>query len=98
MPKATFKVEISNHGGYCSGEECEYETWVQEEEVEDAEDVFRIRRRLERDMELAVSEPEVNQSFYCENDPEAERNGLGMHGFRITVVPSLSVKHAGKHD
>lgn len=92
--------ETSEHGGYCSGNECSYssENKICHLHVSDHEflvngheaRVFnpsqnpKIMQNIEK--KLGVHLIGRMGSFYCDLDSESERHGLDIHDYRITVV------------
>ena len=82
----TFKEEISDHDGYCSGNENEYTCRTYTKEVKDSD--------LDSDMKAYLCyADEINdiscrrgQSYYCKMSKEACEADLGPHEVRITVV------------
>lgn len=86
MPKAIFKVEVSHHEGYCTGDECEYDCWEEEHEVWTLEDrqieimTVEIQERKECVMDRD------NPSHYCSQDDKSTKKGIGKHQGIVTFV------------
>jgi hypothetical protein len=85
--KFTFKEEISDHDGYCSGNENEYtcRTYEKEVEVEDTE----LNADLDTYWYYADTTNIGNrrgQSYYCTMSREACEADLGPHEVRNTVI------------
>jgi hypothetical protein len=89
--RATFHVEISDHDGYCSGNESEYRTYDIERDVEDADDVERQVAAIERDVEASLNH---EGSGYCDVSLESAKHGLGQHDYLVTVIAEPIVKAA----
>lgn len=90
-----YLLQISDHDGYCSGNECDYEEFVYKKEIailpEDFEDdenkIFKDLTYYEKFLE----HPQLNNccSYYCEASKEASDHNLDIHDYRITI---LSIK------
>ena len=81
------KLEISDHGGYCSGAECEYV----------CKNTRYIRKIPDEDINKDINdpywlkllpEPQINDygSGYCELSKECSDNGLGYHEYKYTIL------------
>jgi hypothetical protein len=83
----TFKEEISDHDGYCSGNENEYmcRTYEKEVEVEDTELNTNIDTYWYYADKIDIGNRR-GQSYYCTMSTEACEADLGPHDVRITVV------------
>ncbi len=83
----TFKEEISDHDGYCSGNENEYtcRTYEKEVEVEDTELNANIDTYWYYADKIDIGNRR-GQSYYCTMSTEACEADLGPHDVRITVV------------
>lgn len=83
----TFKEEMSDHDGYCSGNENEYtcRTYEKEVEIEDTE----LNADLDKYWYYADTTNIGNrrgQSYYCTMSTEACEADLGPHEVRNTVL------------
>ena len=89
----TFKEEVSDHDGYCSGGECGLSRRIYKKIVE--VDVSEITNDLQYYIKYAdaVICNDVG-SGYCDLGEDAERAGLGIHDSRVTV---LAVKLVDKN-
>lgn len=81
----TFKEEISDHDGYCSGGECDLSTRIYNKIVE--VDVNEINNDLQYYIKYA-DDVIINEdgSYYCDLGDDAKIAGLGPHDYRITVL------------
>lgn len=84
MPKVIFKVETSHHEGYCTDNECEYDCWEEEHEVEDLENLEPLAAII-KDGEEHVMDKD-NPSHWCLQDDKSTKKGIGRHGCTVTVV------------
>ena len=95
----TFKEEVSDHDGYCSGGECELTTRIYKKVIH--VDVGEIANRLEYFTKYA---DEVickeDGSYYCDVSDDAKTAGLQQHDHRVIVLnvesvetPSICVAH-----
>lgn len=76
------KIEISDHDGYCSGEECTYKSWIEfRDDIKELSDV----ERLEKDKDVDLQQ-ETFQSQYCTPSSECKEHGLGVHESRVTIL------------
>lgn len=88
------KLETSDHDGYCSGGECEYEVKIQSH-IADLPieyknypegklvnfDEFKIN------WENFLPTPDLsNGSGYCDLSSESDANGLDRHDYRYTIL------------
>ena len=92
--RITAKLETSNHDGYCSGGECEYEVKTQSHIADlpieyknypegnlDDFDEYGI------EWENLLPIPELNNgSGYCDIPNICYENGLGCHDYRYTII------------
>jgi hypothetical protein len=92
--KIIAKLETSDHNGYCSGAECEYEVKTQSYIV-DLSDQYKNypKGKLNDfdeygvDWEKLLLEPVLNNgSCYCDVSEESNTHGLGCHDYRYTVL------------
>lgn len=91
--KITARLETSDHDGYCSDAECEYECKIIEQIV-DIPDQYKnskpgkIDNLKEYNWYKFLQEPRLNyyESYYCNLSPESEENGLGIHDYRYTII------------
>jgi hypothetical protein len=81
----TFKEEVSDHDGYCSGGECELTTRIYKKVIH--VDVGEIANRLEYFTKYA-DEVICNDdgSYYCDLRDDAKTAGLQKHDHRVTVL------------
>ena len=81
----TFKEEVSDHDGYCSGGECELTTRIYKKVIH--VDVGEIANRLEYFTKYA-DEVICNEdgSYYCDLSDDAKTAGLQQHDHRVTVL------------
>ena len=89
----SFKEEVSDHDGYCSGGECDLSTRIYTKVVE--VDVSEITNDLKYYIKYA-DEVKCNDagSYYCDLGEDAKNAGLGNHDYRVTV---LAVKLVDKN-
>jgi hypothetical protein len=82
--KVTAKLEISDHSGYCSGEECEYNSSINTYTVNVPEDEYNENY----DFIKLLPIPFINDygSYYCTTSNECIENDLGIHQYRYTVI------------
>ena len=81
----TFKEEVSDHDGYCSGGECDLSTRIYNKIVE--VDVNEINNDFRYYIKYA-DDVNINDdgSYYCDLGDGAKSAGLGPHDYRITVL------------
>ena len=81
----TFKEEVSDHDGYCSGGECELSTRIYKKVVE--VEIREITNNLQHFIKYA-DEVSCNDdgSYYCDLHEDAENAGLQHHEGRVTVL------------
>lgn len=90
--KITARLETSDHDGYCSGEECEYECKIIEHIVNAPEQYKNYKCGKIADTSKynwinLLEPPELNNgSCYCDLSPECEENNLGVHDYRYTII------------
>ncbi len=91
--KIISKLETSDHDGYCSGEECEYEckhveTIVPVPNMYKSYPKGKINDLDKFDWIKLLPEPDLNTSgsYYCDNSDECETKGLGSHDYRYTIL------------
>lgn len=92
--KITAKLETSDHDGYCSGEECEYEVKTQSYIVdlpsEYANYPMGKLNNLDEygvNWERVLPEPIINNgSGYCDLSEECVNHDLGIHDYRYTIL------------
>lgn len=89
----TALLEISDHDGYCSGDECEYTSRqiihlceIPEQYLN--EEIGKIVDYEEDDWLKYLPDPELNtsESGYCELSEESESAGLSIHDYRYTII------------
>ena len=90
--KIISKLETSDHDGYCSGGECEYEVKVVET-ITDLPTQYKSysKGKLNNfnnfDWVELLPEPYLNDgSNYCDINEECEAHGLGKHDYRYTIL------------
>ena len=91
--KITAHLETSDHDGYCSGNECEYECKIIEKII-NAPDQYKnfklgkIDNIEEYDWYKFLDEPGLNyyESYYCDLSWECNESGLDKHDFRYTII------------
>ena len=88
----TFKEEVSDHDGYCSGGECDLSSRIYNKIVE--VDVNEINNDLQYYIKYA-DDVVINDdgSNYCDLSEDAITAGLGHHDYRITVLKVNLVRH-----
>ena len=81
----TFKEEISDHDGYCSGGECDLSTRIYNKIVE--VDINEITNNLQYYIKYS-DDVIINDvgSYYCDLGDNAKIAGLEQHDYRITVL------------
>ena len=90
--KIVSKLETSDHDGYCSDDECEYEVKVVETIVDlptqyKSHSKGKLNNLNEFDWEKLLPVPIVlGGSGYCCVDKECEAHGLGQHDYRYTIL------------
>lgn len=92
--KIRAKLEISDHDGYCSGEECEYEI-KNVSHIVDLPDQYKSYpegkiKNIDEftiDWKKLLPEPELNNhgSYYCRVSNECEAHGLEQHDYKYTI-------------
>ena len=86
----TAQLETSNHDGYCSGDECEYESRIVNEIVDIWDTgVVSLHEIPHSDLISLLPKPRVDdeqQSMYCERSPEVREHGLDVHDYRYTII------------
>ena len=83
--KITFKEEISDHDGYCSGNENEYSCRTYTKTVEDSDLDSDIQSYACYADKIDIGN-RFKQSYYCTMTQEACEADLGPHDYRITIV------------
>ena len=93
--KIIAKLETSDHDGYCSGGECEYEvktvTYIIEVPCEYKNyPVGKLNNFDEYgiDWDKLLPEPDLNNygSGYCDLSDECDNNNLDKHDYRYTII------------
>ena len=92
----TFKEEVSDHDGYCSGGECDLSTRIYNKIVE--VNVNEITNDLQYYIKYAdeVIIDDEGSSYYCDLGDDAKSAGLGPHDYRITVLKVKLVEMKNK--
>lgn len=80
----SFKIQVSDHDGYCSGNECEYNEWIEHIVDWQDKDINAEQREIEKRLEANLN---LNGSGYCKASFEAGKHGLVNHDYRITFIP-----------
>jgi hypothetical protein len=91
--KIISKLETSDHDGYCSGEDCQYEC-KQIETVVELPNMYKLHPKGklsnldEFNWVMLLPEPELNKtgSYYCNLSNECETNGLDLHDYKYTIL------------
>lgn len=91
--KITARLETSDHDGYCSGDECQYECKIIEQIV-NAPNQYKnskpgkIDDIEEYDWYKFLQDPGLNyyESHYCNLSHECVNSGLERHDFRYTII------------
>jgi hypothetical protein len=91
--KITAKLETSDHDGYCSGNECEYESFIVEKKVNIPQEyknheVGKIININEYEWENFLDPPVLNDygSHYCELSCKCEECGVERHDYKFTII------------
>jgi len=81
----TFKEEISDHDGYCSGGECDLSTRIYNKIVEigSQEITNNLQYYIKYADKVVIND---DGSYYCDLGDGAKIAGLGQHDYRITVL------------
>lgn len=91
--KIISKLETSDHDGYCSGGECDYESNI----IETITDVpiqykshpkGKLSNLDEYDWEkiLPIPKLNLNGSCYCDISQKSKLFGLGVHDYKYTIM------------
>ena len=89
------KLETSDHDGYCSGEENDYECTINNYLVELPKNIIVNEEDLtpkklldiNYNWESLLPEPNLHgDSFYCYISDESKKHGLGCHDYRYTII------------
>jgi hypothetical protein len=92
--KITAKLETSDHDGYCSGNECEYECEIITHTIDTIPDIYKTHPKgmiddlNEYDWISFLPEPKLNlyESYYCDVSYHSKLNGLDKHDYKYTVL------------
>lgn len=92
-------LETSDHGGYCSGEECEYDAIQGDYEVQiRAEDIPAAAAEgqqhlaaFERFLPTPMIGNDSAQSHWCDISCRCTKAGLGKHEYRFTVLSATEL-------
>lgn len=84
----TDQIEVSDHDGYCSGNEYEYtkELVIKNVVVPDQTDIFSETFKWDIYLTDLIPILNNNTSDYCCADPDATKQGLGQHDYKMTVT------------
>jgi hypothetical protein len=82
----TAQLETSNHDGYCSGEECEYETKMVNEIIDLPERHKDIPLHGIPHSDLISLLPEPHVQNYIILSPEVRDHCLDVHDYRYTII------------
>ena len=81
-----FKEEVSDHSGYCSGEECELTTRVYKKQVEvEIGEITNNLEYFEKYADKVVCDDHSN-SNWCDLSEDVVSAGLSAHEYRITIL------------
>lgn len=95
--KIVYELEISDHDGYCSGNECEYTKECKEYivEIPDDENIDLLDLHGFNDLYWKDLLPRVNidtwGSGYCDSSKECYENNMDKHSYRYRIVHILRV-------
>ncbi len=78
-------LETSDHDGYCSGEDCVYESKITEH-VLDIPETYTYKQMVE----LLPKPMLTNGSNYCGIDEKSEEEHLERHGYRY-IIKSVKI-------
>lgn len=93
----SYKLETSDHDGYCSGNECEYECKIDKIIVDvpyqyKSHPLGTIDDPEEYNWIQLLPEPELNDgSCYCELADDCVLHGLGIHDYKYTILSVVLV-------
>ncbi len=100
--KITTLLETSDHDGYCSGDECYYES---EEKVfilstpKEYIDfpIGLVEKYDEEFIKNLLPKPKINMngSYYCKNSKMSEEKDLGLHDYRYNII-NVEIVHNDK--
>lgn len=79
------KIEISDHDGCCSGEECTYKSWIEfRDDIKELRDAARLKNQKDY---FLMHTHNGNQSYECTPSDECKEHGMGVHDSRVTILP-----------
>ena len=98
--KIIAKLETSDHSGYCSGNECEYELKIVETILDDIPTMYlshpigKIVDLDEYDWEKKLPIPNLNLdgSCYCKLEDKCVLSGLGVHDYKYIITSVELIK------
>ena len=85
--KVTAKLETSDHEGYCSGNECQYERKTVQETILLPAKIRNVQDLAEHNLEGYLPKPDLNYygSCYCDLSSKCEKHGLRCHDYKYTI-------------
>lgn len=90
----SIKLEISDHDGDCSDNECEYSVYMLPLGIiRDQEDIDTAMKDIKEGL-LGITDR--GGSGLCGLSVESEKHGLSVHDYRLTFIPEPSIKSANK--
>jgi hypothetical protein len=94
------KIEISDHDGYCSGNECDYIVKT-ERKVVNVPDTYKdlkvkvgdeiTEHDWTKETEDLIPQLNITESYYCNNSEKSIENGLMIHDYRMTVLSAIII-------
>jgi hypothetical protein len=99
--KITAKLETSDHDGYCSGSECEYEvkklSYIVDLPTEyNNYPLGKLHNLNEHGIDWTelLPEPVMNYgSGYCDLSEECHNHNIGIHEYRYTIISVEIINH-----
>jgi len=84
----TARLYISDHDGYCSGNECEGIVKEVQHVVNLNEDIYKINKENMEYWKRHLPEPKLNTSgsYFCNKSVMCQKYGLDKHDYRYEVV------------
>ncbi len=82
--KIKAKLEISNHDGWCSDNECDYSCFINKYIIKVPND---IKYYNNFDFTTLLPIPDINYgSYYCELNKNCKNNNLERHEYKYTIL------------
>lgn len=90
--------EVSDHSGYCSGNECDYDSETVEKTVPltDLPNPCGIHPKVQNTCQSCLFHilrqhfeppaPDPKKSMYCTNSELSREHELGVHDFKLTIL------------